>query len=58
MAYYEEICKDYIRGYPGGGDDPTFEMPGAVRFLSHLLSYTPELYPGVASGITSQKVQL
>ena len=49
---YEEIYQDYIRGYPGGGYDPAYEMPGTMYILPHLPGYAPELYPGVASGVT------
>jgi len=51
-AYYEKVYQDYIRGYPGCGDDPAAQMPGAVYILSHLSHYAPELYPGVAGSIT------
>ena len=55
-AYNEEIHQNNIRGDPGGGYDPADEVPGGMHLLPHLLSYPPELHPGVAGGITSQRV--
>ena len=52
MAYYEEICKDYIWSYPSSGYDTADEMSRAMHILPYLFGYTPELYSRVASSIT------
>ena len=58
MTYNEKICKDYIRGYAGGGDDPAYEMPWEMYILPYVPEYAPELYSGIAGGIKGQKVRL